>query len=82
VTSAGGAAARAAHVRVPVVRGQISPARPGARIRVERRVGHTWTLAVDAQLGRGGRYAVAVPAAGVYRVRYAGTVVGPAVRVR
>jgi hypothetical protein len=39
-------------------------------------------LAVDAQLQAGGRYAVAVPGPGVYRVRYASDVVGPDVRVR
>jgi hypothetical protein len=37
---------------------------------------------VDAQLDARGRYAVAVGSKGVYRVRYAGTVTGPAVRVR
>jgi len=84
----GGAAARAASaghaaaVRAPVLSGRIEPAKPGARIRVERRAGAKWVLAVDAQLDAHGRYAVAVGAKGVYRVRYAGTVTGPAVRVR
>jgi hypothetical protein len=45
-------------------------------------VGGRWVLAVDAQLGSGGRYSVRVPAPGVYRVRYAADVTGPAVRVR
>jgi stage II sporulation protein D len=75
------AAARAAGVRAPVVSGSIAPAKPGARIRVERRVGPKWVLAVDAQLDAKGGYAVAVGSKGVYRVRYAGTVTGPAVRV-
>src|SRR3954470_9423086 len=66
----------------PVVSGRIAPAKPGARIRIERRVGHRWVLAVDAQLQADGRYAVAVPTAGVYRVRYGSGVVGPDVRVR
>src|SRR3954466_3838343 len=66
----------------PVVSGSIDPAKPGARIRVERRAGHRWVLAVDAQLQPDGRYAVAVPTAGVYRVRYGSGVVGPDVRVR
>jgi stage II sporulation protein D len=66
----------------PVVSGRISPAKPGARLRVERRVGRRWVLAVDAQLAADGSYAVAVPGAGVYRVRYASDVVGPDVRVR
>jgi hypothetical protein len=39
-------------------------------------------LAVDAQLQTDGRYAVAVPSAGVYRVRYGSDVLGPAVRLR
>jgi stage II sporulation protein D len=85
----GGVVASAAGVRRPVARptgpvlsGHVSPATPGARIRVERRVGHRWVLAVDAQLAADGRYAVAVPGAGVYRVRYATDVVGPDVRVR
>jgi stage II sporulation protein D len=89
--SAGGAVAQAARagrsrsgrrVSAPVLTGRISPAQPHARLRVERRVGGRWVLAVDAQLGSGGRYSVRVPAPGVYRVRYAADVTGPAVRVR
>ena len=75
-------AARAAGVRAPVLSGRIEPAAPGARIKVERRVRGTWRLAVDASLDANGRYAVGVGSRGVYRVRYAGTVAGPAVRVR
>ena len=78
----GARATRARRLRAPVLSGSIAPARPGARIRVERRVGRHWVLTVDAQLGAGGRYAVAVPRAGVYRVRYGANVPGPAVRVR
>ena len=60
-----------------------APVQPGARIRVERRGAQgRWVLAVDAPLQAGGRYAVAVPGAGVYRVLYAGNVAGPSVRVR
>jgi stage II sporulation protein D len=86
VSAGGGASAarpapRASHRTGPVLSGRIQPAKAGARIRVERRVGKTWVLAVDAQLAPGGRYAVAVPGAGVYRVRYADAVVGPDVRV-
>jgi SpoIID/LytB domain protein len=87
-TVAGGAATvRAAGVRRhraatgPVLSGQIAPAKPGARVRVERRDGKRWVLAVDAPLAADGRYAVAVPGAGVYRVLYAKDVTGPAVRV-
>src|SRR3954466_355135 len=56
-TPAGGVSASAASVgrhvarpTAPVVSGRVSPAKPGARIRVERRVGRRWVLAVDAQL--------------------------------
>jgi stage II sporulation protein D len=87
-TVAGGAATvRAAGVprhraaTAPVISGQIAPAKPGARIRVERRSGKRWVLAVDAPLSADGRYAVAVASPGVYRVRYAGDVTGPSVRV-
>jgi len=87
--AAGGAATvraakvrRAARATGPMISGSIEPAKPGARIRVERRTGSKWVLAVDAGLTSGGRYAVAVPGAGVYRVRYAGGVTGPAVRVK
>src|SRR3954449_6583290 len=82
--TSGGANARAAQVRRatgPVLSGQVQPAKPGARIRVERRAGTRWVLAVDAPLEAGGRYAVAVPRAGVYRILYAGDVAGPSVRV-
>jgi stage II sporulation protein D len=77
-----GARARAAAVRAPVLRGSVSPARPGASVRVQRRRGGRWTTVVNAQLGTGGRYGATVPGAGLYRVRYGDTVVGPAVRVR
>jgi stage II sporulation protein D len=73
----GGAAAEAG----PVISGRIDPAKPGARISVERQVGRRWVLAVDAELAAGGRYVVAVPGRGVYRVRYAKDVAGPPVRV-
>jgi hypothetical protein len=48
---------------------------------VQRRTGGRWTAAVDTRLGRRGRYAVALPGPGTYRVRAGGTV-GPAVRAR
>jgi stage II sporulation protein D len=84
--TSGGASARAARVHRatgPVLSGRIDPARPGARIRIERRGAHgRWVLAVDAPLEAGGRYAVAVPEPGVYRVLYASDVAGPPVRVR
>ena len=76
-------AARAGRLRAPVLRGSIAPAKPGAALRVQRRTGKgRWRTAVDARLDSSGRYAVAVPGAGLYRVLYADNVAGPAVRVR
>ena len=71
---------RAASLRAPRIEGTISPARPGRWVRVERRVGGRWVTAVDTKVLRGGRYSVAVPAPGVYRVTY-GSATGPDVRV-
>jgi stage II sporulation protein D len=71
---------RAASLRAPRIEGTIAPARAGRWVRVERRVGTRWATAADTTVLRGGRYAVAVPGAGVYRVVY-GTAVGPDVRV-
>jgi stage II sporulation protein D len=71
---------RAASVKVPSVQGTIAPARAGRRLRVERRQGAHWVAAADARVGRAGRYSVAVPGPGIYRVVY-GTATGPAVRV-
>ncbi len=66
-----------------MLRGSIAPAKPGAALRVQRRTGKgRWRTAVDARLDSSGRYAVAVPGAGLYRVLYADNVAGPAVRVR
>lgn len=64
-----------------VLEGSFDPAPPGRRLRVERREGGAWRPATTARTGRGGRYRVEVPGAGVYRVR-AGDVAGPAVSVR
>jgi hypothetical protein len=50
-------------------------------VRVERRQGGRWVAAAGAKVGRHGRYSVALPGPGVYRVVY-GTAVGPDVRVR
>jgi stage II sporulation protein D len=73
--------ARAAALRNPRVEGTIAPARAGRWIRVERRQGGRWVTAADAKVGRGGRYSVAVPGPGLYRVVY-GAATGPDVRVR
>jgi stage II sporulation protein D len=87
-TPSGGATGGAARAgtRASVLRGSIAPARPGATLRVERRSRHgerhRWTTATEVELDASGRYAVAVPSAGVYRVRYGENVTGPSVRVR
>jgi stage II sporulation protein D len=73
-------AVRAAALRAPRLRGTIAPATPGKWLRVQRLEGTAWIPAADAVVGRGGRYAVAVPGAGVYRVVY-GEAAGAAVRV-
>jgi stage II sporulation protein D len=73
--------ARAAAVSAARIKGAIAPARAGRSLRVERRQGRRWVLAVRARVGRGGRYSVAVPGPGVYRVVY-GAAAGPDVRVR
>jgi stage II sporulation protein D len=80
VPGAGGVVARGrATGRARVLTGSIRPGRRGTWVRVQRRTGGRWTTAVDTRLGRSGRYAVAVPGPGTYRVRAGGTV-GPAVR--
>jgi stage II sporulation protein D len=85
--STGGAApdsARAASVsgRVqPILSGRIQPARRGAWASLQVRAGQTWTTAADLKIGRSGRFAIAAPRAGVYRIVY-GDVVGPEVAVR
>jgi SpoIID/LytB domain protein len=71
---------RAASLTAPRIEGTIAPARAGRWVRVERRVAGRWVTAADTKVLRGGRYSVAVPGRGVYRVVY-GKAVGPAVRV-
>jgi hypothetical protein len=72
--------ARAAAVHAARLEGTIAPARAGRWLHVERRQGTRWVSAADAQVGRGGRYSVAVPGPGLYRVAY-GRAVGPTVRI-
>jgi hypothetical protein len=67
--------------RAPRLTGVVSPSHPGRWIRVERRIAGRWTTAADAVLDRRGRYSVAVPARGVYRVVANGDA-GPVLRVR
>jgi stage II sporulation protein D len=71
--------ARAAASRPSRLEGTIAPARAGRWVRVERREGTRWVTATDSRVLRGGRYSVAVPGPGVYRVVY-GQAVGPSVR--
>jgi hypothetical protein len=61
--------------------GSFDPAPRSQRLALERRSGRGWRRVGSARTGRGGRYRVRVPGPGTYRVR-AGTVAGPAVRVR
>jgi stage II sporulation protein D len=72
---------RAASLRAPRIEGTIAPARAGRWLKVQRRAGSRWVTAADSKVLRGGRYSIAVPGAGVYRVVY-GSAVGPDVRVR
>jgi stage II sporulation protein D len=61
--------------------GRFDPAPRGRRILLEQRIGGRWTRLRGARTSRRGGYAVRVAARGVYRMR-AGSVAGPAVRVR
>jgi stage II sporulation protein D len=54
------------------LRGAVHPARAGATVTVQRRLGGRWRPAGWARTTRAGRYRAAVPAAGVYRVAYRG----------
>jgi stage II sporulation protein D len=73
-------AARAAAADAGRIEGTIAPARRGQWLTVQRLVGTRWVRAVDAHVQRGGRYSVAVPAPGVYRVVY-GKAIGDTVRL-
>ncbi|HEU4977970.1 MAG TPA: SpoIID/LytB domain-containing protein [Solirubrobacteraceae bacterium] len=77
----GGATASAARLSPLYAVGTISPARRGAWARVQVRRGKAWRLAVDTQVGRGGRYSVRLPGRGTYRVVY-GHDVGPTLHAR
>jgi stage II sporulation protein D len=60
--------------------GSITPARRGAWVRVQRRVGKRWVTYAWAKTGTRGRYGVRLGARGMYRVLFRGAP-GPAVRV-
>jgi stage II sporulation protein D len=61
--------------------GRVSPRPADGWIRVQRREGDAWIEVVQAQVGKGGRYAARVNRAGTYRV-VSGEDPGPSVRVR
>jgi stage II sporulation protein D len=61
--------------------GSVAPARPKARLVVQRRTDGRWERAGVTRVGESGRYRVAVGRAGLYRIVSAGDA-GPAVRVR
>jgi stage II sporulation protein D len=63
------------------LRGTVSPRPADGWVRVQRRAGDAWVDVVQAQVGKRGRYAARVAAAGTYRV-VSGEDAGPAVRVR
>jgi stage II sporulation protein D len=70
--------------RVPLIaalRGQVLPARRGARVEVQRLTGGRWVDVGETTTSGKGRYEAGVPATGMYRVRYKGDA-GPAVRIR
>ena len=67
--------------RIASLAGSVLPARRGAPIAVQRRVGGTWITAGTATARRGGRYRYGITAPGLYRVRHKGDN-GPAVRIR
>jgi SpoIID/LytB domain protein len=65
---------------VPVLRGNVVPARKGDQVTIQARAGNGWRRIGRVRLGRGGSYAVRVPGPGVYRTVYRG-LDGPSVVV-
>jgi stage II sporulation protein D len=72
--------AAAVHARTPHVSGTIAPARTGSRVRLERLTAGRWETVAKGRVLAGGRYELAAPQPGEYRVRY-GEDTGPGVRV-
>jgi stage II sporulation protein D len=72
--------AAAAHARTPHVSGTVAPARTGARVRLQRLTAGRWATVARGRIRAGGRYELAAPEPGEYRVAY-GDDVGPGVRV-
>jgi stage II sporulation protein D len=84
VSSSTGGAGISALARMPrrVLSGNVFPAPQGARVTVQlRSVGGHWVTVADTAVRSGGGYALAVPAAGVYRALYHG-VAAPSVTLR
>ena len=77
----GGASASAARLSPLYAVGSIAPARRGAWAHVQVRRGNAWRVAVDTQVGSGGRYSVRLPGRGTYRVVY-GRDAGPTFTAR
>ena len=73
--------ASASHVPLPAIAGTFDPAPRGQKLLVERRERGKWSRVTRVGTSKRGRYRSALASAGVYRVR-AGSVVGPAVRIR
>jgi stage II sporulation protein D len=68
-------------VRLPALDGEFRPAPRGRRLGVQRKAGERWHTVAHVRTSRLGRYRAQVDVPGVYRVK-AGSVAGPAVRVR
>ena len=65
---------------IPAIHGSVFPGRAGDSITVQVSAGGGWKPVTQTQLGPGGTFSLQLPAAGTYRVVYAG-LVGPAVSV-
>ena len=81
-TGTGGAQAGTAGPRPrATVAGTVIPARVGAEVRIQRRVGSRWETVASTLVRPGGNYRAAVASSGVYRAVFAGDA-GPSIRVR
>ena len=72
--------AAAVHARTPHVAGTIAPARTGSRVRLQRLTAGRWETVRRGRILAAGRYEIAAPQPGEYRVVY-GEDAGPSVRV-
>ena len=68
-------------LRLLAIAGEFQPAPRGRRLAVQRKAGGDWRTVSRVRTSRHGRYRAQVELSGVYRVK-AGSVTGPAVRVR